>query len=145
MSFSIAPQSVTLPGGGPTLVFASGDPDTSKVTLTVAGRNADGNDGTHVFTFNRNGALQGDPVFTPTVAPHPLAGFKSVDDDAVRTDKISGAPMSELKETFPGKPPLPANKQPIPAPLPSGLSGLPNANPNDKTVTSKSLDQAPDL
>lgn len=75
MFFSIAPQSVTIPGG-PTLTFTVDATDSSLCTITA---------GAHVITFKRNGDLIS-VVETPSAEPAPLAGYKSVNDDAVRTE-----------------------------------------------------------
>lgn len=89
MFFSIAPQTIPMPDGS-TLVFAVDPVDSSLVTVTAAG---------HVHTFKRNGALlSSTPIPDPTPMPlppvppipmeqpAPLAGYASVDDDAVRVD-----------------------------------------------------------
>jgi hypothetical protein len=94
MFFAIAPQQVALPSGD-TLDFRVNPADTSLVEIHIAGH-----DGTHVLTFKRNGAYASSE-FIPTDKPvaelappteppppsNPLVGYKSVDDDAVRTDK----------------------------------------------------------
>ncbi len=61
----------------------------------------DGEPGTHVLTFKRNGAAS-DTTFVPVAKPvdpensqAPLAAYKSVDDDAVRKDKYGSTYVPE--------------------------------------------------
>ncbi len=109
MYFSIAaPQQVTLPDGT-VLSFRVNAQDSSLCEIHVLG--VDGNDaaGTHILSFKRNGS-PADTTFVATPkAPGPpqpkevapLAGFKSVDDDAVRTDASAPTPPAEPVDTPP--------------------------------------------
>ncbi len=104
MYFSIAaPQQVILPDGR-VLSFRVNGQDSSLCEIHVIEEEAGGVAGTHILTFKRNGGPQ-DTAFaaTPQIEPAPpvapLEGYKSVDDDAVRTDKAAslnlpkGAPV----------------------------------------------------
>lgn len=89
MFFSIAPQSITIPGG-PTLDFRVNPSDSSICEIHIA--QPDG--AVRVMSFKRNGVSAG-PDETFATAPdgtrkripddgRPLAGFRSVDEDPVR-------------------------------------------------------------
>lgn len=79
MYFSIsAPQSLAIPDG-PSLSFRVNTADSSLVEMHVSVPG-----GVHVFTFKRNGTLA-DQSFHEAVQPEPLAGYKSVDDEPVRS------------------------------------------------------------
>lgn len=101
--FSIAaPQTVVLPDGTQ-LHFRINPADSSLVEIHLAGEH-NGETGTHIVTFKRNGGQTGKLEFVPVEAPksnpaQPLAGYKSVNDDAVREPLV--AENGQVKPALP--------------------------------------------
>lgn len=95
LTFSIsAPQNVTLPSGR-VISFRVNAQDTSLVEMHIPDT-----DGTHILTFKRNGGAQDQTFVGRPETPKPLAGYKSVDDDAVRDQPKKPEPIASKPERF---------------------------------------------